>query len=233
MRAERASIAIVYSMWRSSIVAASRAADRRGVRQLVILGAGLDTTAFDLPAWGERWRVFEVDHPATQEWKRQQIAQLDWNAPANLVYAPCDFETDGILGALDRAGFDRSQPAIVSLFGVILYLTLDATQATLAELASLAPGSEVTISYSPPPDGTDRVAAETFANATPTVDSTGESFIGHYRPHDLERLVRRAGFDNVTHDDIDALNARYLNGRPDRLRLHPIEQLITARHGRS
>src|SRR5437773_2751721 len=67
-------------------------ANERGIRQLLILGAGLDTTAFSLPACAQSWRVFEVDHPATQEWKRQEIAALGWEFPSNLVFAPCDFE---------------------------------------------------------------------------------------------------------------------------------------------
>jgi methyltransferase (TIGR00027 family) len=68
------------------------AANDRGVRQFVILGAGLDTTGFTLPGWADSWRVFEVDHPATQEWKRAQIESAGWKLPQNLVFAPCDFE---------------------------------------------------------------------------------------------------------------------------------------------
>jgi methyltransferase (TIGR00027 family) len=201
---------------------------RRGFRQLVVLGAGLDTTAFPLAEQGNDWRVFEVDHPATQVWKRTQIAKLRWETPANLVYAPCDFEKQDLLSALDLAGFDRSQPAVVSMFGVILYLTPDATRATLRQIAELAPHSEVTISYCPPPDGADAVASETFEKASPTVDATGESFIGYYRDSELEHLARDAGFSNVIHHPLAALNARYFNSRPDGLRLHSIEQLLTA-----
>ena len=79
-------------------------ASDRGVRQLLILGAGLDTTDFALPAWADDWRVFEVDHPATQDWKRAKIADLGWETPANLVFAPCDFETQTVLSALGAAG---------------------------------------------------------------------------------------------------------------------------------
>jgi methyltransferase (TIGR00027 family) len=204
------------------------AAYKRGLRQFVVLGAGLDTTAFALAEQGHDWRVFEVDHPATQDWKRTQIANLGWQTPANLVYAPCDFETQDLPSALDGAGFRRTQPAVVSMFGVILYLTLDATRAMLRQLAGLAPQSEVRISYCPPPDGTDAAATETFAKASPTVDATGESFIGYYRDSELEHLARDAGFSNVIHHPLAALNARYFNSRPDGLRLHSIEQLLTA-----
>jgi methyltransferase (TIGR00027 family) len=203
-------------------------ANERGCRQLVILGAGLDTTAFALPSWGSDWRVFEVDHPATQEWKRARIATVGWTMPPNLVFAPCDFETQDLLSALAASGFDRTRPAVVSLLGVIDYLTRDATRTTLRQLAALAASSEVTISYNPPPDGRDPVATETFAKASPQVDATGESYLGFYSESEIERLVREAGFSEVIHHSLDALNARFFNGRPDHLRLYAIQQLLTA-----
>jgi methyltransferase (TIGR00027 family) len=203
-------------------------AHARGVRQLVILGAGLDTTGFGLPAWTDQWRVFEVDQPATQEWKRERIAQLGWEVPSNRIFAPCDFERQRPLPALDAAGFNRQLPVVVSLFGVILYLTADATKTTLAELAALAPGSEVNISYCPPPDGSDAIVQEVFARSTPVVDSTEESFVGFYRQSQIDRLVRAAGFRDAVHHPLDDLNARYFAGRSDGLRLHAIEQLVTA-----
>jgi methyltransferase (TIGR00027 family) len=204
------------------------AAFQRGFRQLVVLGAGLDTTAFALAEEGVDWRVFEVDHPATQDWKRAQIANVGWELPDRLVFAPCDFESQDLLSALDLAGFDRAQRTVVSMFGVILYLTRNASRTTLSQLAGLAKHSEVMISYCPPADGTDAVASETFEKASPTVVTTRESFIGYYRDSDLERLVRGAGFTDVIHYPLHALNARYFHSRPDGLRLHPIEQLLTA-----
>ena len=203
-------------------------ANQRGVRQLVILGAGLDTTVFSLPTWAHAWRVFEVDHPATQEWKRQQITNLDWQLPPNLVFAPCDFETQTALSALDAAGFDRSCPAVVSLFGVILYLTAEATKALFRDLALLAPGSEVLMTYSPPPGGPDPAVEEVWDKSSPKVDDTGESFIGHYTAAQIERIIRDAGFQDVQHHHVDALNATYFANRPDRLELHTIEQILTA-----
>ncbi len=203
-------------------------AHERGVRQLVILGAGLDTTGFGLPPGAAQWRVFEVDHPATQEWKRQRMADVGWRPPDNLSFAPCDFERQQPLDALDAAGLNRRLPVLVSLFGVILYLTVDATKALLRDLAAFAPGSEVNISYCPPPDGTDPVVSETFERASPVVDSTGESFVGYYRESEIEGLVRAARFSDAIHHRNDELNARYFSGRPDHLRLHTIEQLVTA-----
>jgi methyltransferase (TIGR00027 family) len=203
-------------------------AHERGVRQLVILGAGLDTTGFGLPEWGDKWRVFEVDHPATQEWKRRRIADLCWKVPANLFFASCDFEQQALLSALTAAGFERQRPALVSLFGVIIYLTANATKATLAELAALAPGSEVILTYESPPDGADPVVQETYDKVFPVLDATGESFVGYYHESEMEALVRSAGFPNAIHHPTNELNARYLAGRSDRLRLRTIERLLTA-----
>jgi methyltransferase (TIGR00027 family) len=226
---ETADAIVIMSVIRHRVLAQRLAeANDRGFRQLVILGAGLDTTAFALPPWGNDWTVFEVDHPATQDWKRAQIVNAGWSTPLNLVFAPCDFETQELLSALDTAGFDRSRPAVVSLFGVIVYLTLEASKATLSQLTGLAAQSEVTTSYCPPPDGTDAVATETFRTASPTVDASGETFIGYYRASELEGLAREAGFSGVVHHPLSTLNACYFNSRPDGLRLHPIEQLLTA-----
>ena len=203
-------------------------ANERGIRQLLILGAGLDTTAFSLPAWADSWKVFEVDHPATQEWKRQEMATLGWEVPSNLVFSPCDFETQELLSALDDTGFERERPAVVSLFGVILYLTADSTKMLLSELASLAPGSEVLMTYSPPPGGPDPVVEQVWDKSSPKVDETGESFIGHYTESQIEKLVRAAGFQEVLHHHVDLLNKDYLADRLDGLRLRTIEQLLTA-----
>lgn len=204
------------------------AAHENGVRQLVILGAGLDVTGLELPAWANQWRVFEVDTPETQEWKRQRIATAGWDIPPNLIFAPCDFEQQGLLSALAAVGFDVHSPALVSLFGVILYLNADATKQTLAELASLAPGSELTITYCSPDDQADPVIREAMTRTATAADDTGESFVGYYRESEMESLVRATGFSDVLHHSIDKLNARYFAGRPDGLHLRPLERLITA-----
>lgn len=204
-------------------------ADQAGVRQLVVLGAGLDTTAYRMPGDLSSWTVFEVDHPATQTWKQGRAAAAGWQTPSNLVYAPCDFESQEIFHALSAVGFDVTQPALVSLFGVILYLTREATIGAFEQLADLAPGSSVVVTYSPPPDGGDPIAAEAFGNSSKKVDSTGESFIGHYSAEDLEALIRHAGFGDVTHHPNDELSRHYFGDRSDGLRLAAIEQILTAR----
>jgi methyltransferase (TIGR00027 family) len=203
-------------------------AHERGIRQLVILGAGLDITGFELPAWAKEWRVFEVDHPATQEWKRKRILEVGWEGPANLAYAPCDFEERDLIRALEAVGFNRREPVVVSLFGVLIYLTARAAKSLLTELATLAPGSEVTLTYESSPDGTDPVVQETYDKLTPIVDTAGERFLNFYDRREIASLALAAGFRDAVHHPVDELNARYFSGRSDGLRLRTIERLLTA-----
>ena len=110
-----------------------------GVSQYVILGAGLDSFAYRRRDLLDRLRVFEIDHPATQAWKRQRLAELGVEPPAGLVFAPIDFERQTLREGLEQAGFDFAELAVFSWMGVTMYLTLDAINATLATLASAAP----------------------------------------------------------------------------------------------
>lgn len=113
------------------------------VRQVVVLGAGLDTWAYRNPFGGtlrDRPRVFEVDHPATQAWKRQRLADASIAIPGSLTFAPVDFEKDTLAGGLAAAGFDREQPAFLTWLGVVPYLTEEAVWSTLDFIASLPGG---------------------------------------------------------------------------------------------
>ncbi|MCA1845951.1 MAG: SAM-dependent methyltransferase [Actinobacteria bacterium] len=199
----------------------------RGVRQLVVLGAGLDTTAFNPRANLEGWKVFEVDEPATQQWKRARLADLGRKLPPELIFAPCDFEVTGVLEALQAVGFDQTRPALVSLFGVIIYLTTDATTGLMRSLATLAPGSEVLLTYSPPYDDSDAIVREVWSRATPTVAAGGEPFMNFYDAPAIERLLRDCGFPATIHHPIDTLNKQYFADRRDGLHLSTVEQLLT------
>ena len=109
-----------------------------GVGQYVILGAGLDSFAYRRRDLLDRLRVFEVDHPATQRWKRRRLAELGARSPAGLVFAPVDFERQTLRQGLEQAGFDFGELAVFSWVGVTMYLTLDAISATLATVACFA-----------------------------------------------------------------------------------------------
>ena len=118
-----------------------------GVRQYLVVGAGLDTFAYRNPYRDEGLRVFEVDHPGTQQWKQQLLAESGIDVPASLTFVPADFERDDLGSALRQAGFHPDQAACVSWMGVTMYLTANAVAATLCTVAGFAPGSRLCFDY--------------------------------------------------------------------------------------
>jgi methyltransferase (TIGR00027 family) len=212
--------------FRASIVARARfiedlVAERvaRGVGQYVILGAGLDTFAQRRAELASRLLVFEIDRPGPQLWKRQRLLDLGLGVPPFLSFVPVDFEAgDAWLERLAACGFDSGRPALVASTGVSMYLTKDAILATLRQVAALAPGSTLAMSFMLPIEladpevrpGIERAAAGARANGTP--------FISFFTPPEMLTLARDAGFKQVQHVSADALAARYFAGRADGLR---------------
>src|SRR6202451_3381122 len=142
--------------FRAFMVARSRFAEdelasayARGLRQLVILGAGLDTFAYRNPH--AELRVFEVDHPATQAWKRQRLVEAGIEVPGSLTFAPVDFQRDTLAEKLNIAGLDPGQSAFFTWLGVVPYLTEEAAFATLAAIGARSPGTQVVFDYADPP----------------------------------------------------------------------------------
>ena len=143
------------SAFRASIVARARfiedlvverAAD--GVGQYVILGAGLDTFAQRRPEIASRLRLFEIDKPGPQAWKRQRLIELGFGIPEWLRFVPVDFEAgEAWWQSLAAAGFDAHQPAVVASTGVSMYLTRNAIAAMLRQVAALAPGSTLAMTF--------------------------------------------------------------------------------------
>jgi methyltransferase (TIGR00027 family) len=126
-----------------------------GVRQVVVLGAGLDTYAYRNP-FADRLPVFEVDHPATQAWKRQRLRDAGIPLPSSLTFVPVDFEREALAERLAMAGFDRTQHTFFSWLGVVPYLNQEAVWSTLAFIASLPNGAHVVFLSAPlclPPTG--------------------------------------------------------------------------------
>lgn len=178
----------------------------RGVRQYVVLGAGLDTYAYrSHPAV----RVFEIDHPATQEWKRERLAAAGIAIPDSMRFVPLDFENQNLAQELLKSGFNPSEPAFFGWLGVIMYLTLEAATETLRFIASLAPDSGVTFDYA-------SRAPELLARR---VARAGEPFTLFFEPGDLARLLTSAGFTRLENESCATLNARYFAARADDLRL--------------
>jgi len=203
--------------------------DRQGVEQYVLLGAGLDTFAQRRPDVAARLRVFEVDQPGTQAWKRRRLTELGYGIPDSLRLVPVDFEAAGSWwDALAAAGFDPARPAVVASTGVSMYLTKDANEATLRRLASLAPGSAVAMTFLLPIELLDERDRPGLRMAENGARASGTPFISFYAPDELLTLAREAGFKDASHVSGAMLNDRYFAGRPDGLRVSSGEDLLVA-----
>lgn len=179
-----------------------------GVRQVVILGAGLDTFAYRNPHPG--LRVFEVDHPATQAWKRQRLAASGIDPPARLTFVPVDFETDALATRLEAAGFSRTDPAVFVWLGVVFYLTADAARATLEYIARQSGAAEVIFDYLQRADtDEDRAQLQVRENRAAAV---GEPWFSYFTPDDIAAQLRALGFTDVEDRSAADLIAGYLDG---------------------
>ncbi|GAB2822600.1 class I SAM-dependent methyltransferase [Actinoallomurus bryophytorum] len=188
------------------------AAVSRGVRQVVILGAGLDTFAYRSPYGPAGPRVFEVDFPATQEWKRERLAAAGIAEPPSLTFAPIDFERSSLAGGLAEAGFDADRPAFFVWAGVVPYLTPQAVLGTLAFIAALPRGSGVVFDYLDPPDTLAppfRAAHEARAAWTA---ANGEPLLSHFAAEDLVAQLRDLGFRDIENLDYHDVCTRYESG---------------------
>jgi len=168
----------------------------RGVRQVVVLGAGLDTFSLRNPFAEKDVRVFEVDHPATQAWKRERLEQAGIALPALLTFAPVDFERQGLAEGLANAGFDRNRPAFFQWLGVVPYLTREAIWATLDYIAGV-PASAVVFDYTEP---FENHAPERRANLMATAEraaARGEPWLSFFNPGELSALLRDRGFVGI------------------------------------
>jgi methyltransferase (TIGR00027 family) len=202
---------------------------REGVRQYVLLGAGLDTFAYRSVTGFSALRVFEVDHPATQAWKRARLEQAQIAAPVQLTFAPIDFETETLSASLGRVGFDLTKPAVFAWLGVVPYLSRDAIFATLAFIASLARGTVVIFDYGEPPGGRALFQRIAFAAFSARVAVAGEPFKSFFRPEELTREIVGLGFSSAEDFGAAALNARYFAERADGLALKGAGHLMRAR----
>ena len=201
----------------------------RGVRQYVVLGAGLDTFAWRNPFDG--LRVFEVDFAATQHWKRQRLANVGMGEPPSLTFAPVDFESQTLADGLHKAGFSADQPAYFSWLGVTMYLTPEAFDATAGFIGALPAGSGVTFDYAVERSELgvfERIALDHLGRK---VAAIGEPFQLFFRPAELAARMRTLGFADMEDVGKDELNAKYLRDRQDGLRLKGgIGRLLRARN---
>jgi methyltransferase (TIGR00027 family) len=194
------------------------AATARGVTQYVILGAGLDTFGFRQPGFAAGLRIFEVDHPATQRWKRARLAACAIAEPPNLIWTPTNFEDAQLAAALESTGFKPTEPTCVSWLGVTQYLTEPAIKAVLQFAASLPRPSTLVLTFIVP----DRELAGDELHAVQQVAQRsaiqGEPWRTRFEPEQMRQLLVNAGFTRVCVPLPEELDERYFCDREDGLR---------------
>ena len=208
--------------FRAFMVARSRLAEDRlaraaahGLTQYVVLGAGLDTFAYRnaLP----QVRVFEVDFPATQQWKRSLLDAAKISIPSNLTFVPLDFEHRTLADGLATAGFDSSLPAFFGWLGVVPYLSLPAFQSTLATIGRLPAGSGVCFDFAQPPETLEPKALAVFQVLAARVAAAGEPFRLFFTPDQLRQEFHAAGLTQIEILTPGELNDMYFKHRTDDL----------------
>ena len=215
IRAFRASI-VARARFIEDLVIEQAALD---VDQYVLLGAGLDTFAQRRPEIASRLRLFEVDKPGAQAWKRRRLVECGFGVPDWLELVPVDFEAGEAWGArLAAAGFDAGRAAVVTSTGVSMYLTREAIMALLREVAALAPGSTFAMTFLLPLELAEPACRPGMEMAAAGARASGTPFISFFTPEQMLALAREAGFRDARHVSAAELAERYFKDRPDGLR---------------
>jgi methyltransferase (TIGR00027 family) len=223
---ERPDMSAFTQPFRASILARARfiedlvvAQKACGVGQYVLLGAGLDTLVQRRPDIGTQLAVFEVDQSGPQAWKKRRLTELGYGVPPHLHFVPVDFEAgDSWWEQLTLAGFDPARPAVVASTGVSMYLAKDAIMATLRQVAKLATGSTLAMTFMLPIEMVDPSVRVGVERAAAGAKASGTPFISFFKPAEMQALAREAGFRRVEHVSADSLAQRYFAGRTDGLR---------------
>jgi methyltransferase (TIGR00027 family) len=192
------------------------AAVERGVRQLVVLGAGLDTYAYR-GALRERIHIFEVDHPATQAWKRVRLAEAEIAFPDRLTFAPIDFERETLADGLADAGFDSALPSFFTWLGVVPYLTEDAVWSTLNYIAGLPNGTQVVFDYGNPPDTLPEEMRAVHDERAARVAELGEAWLTYFDSDALRAKLGDMGFSEIEDLGPQQIIARFTERRGEHL----------------
>jgi methyltransferase (TIGR00027 family) len=201
-----------------------------GVGQYVILGAGLDTFAQRRPESAASLKIFELDQPSPQAWKRRRLSELGFGIPEWLRLVPVNFEAGNAWWQeLLAAGFDAEAPAVIASAGVSMYLTKDAVAATLRQVAALVTASTFVMTFLVPLELAEPEARRGLELAAKGARASGTPFISFFTPSDMLALAREAGFRDVQHVSAAALSQRYFAGRADGLRPpNNAEELLVA-----
>jgi methyltransferase (TIGR00027 family) len=200
-----------------------------GVEQYAILGAGLDTFAVRRPELAATLRIFEIDQPAPQAWKRRRLDELGLSIPDSLHFVPVDFEAgDSWIAALTAAGFQPDRPAVIAAAGLAMYLSAEANAALLHAVAAMAVGSTLALTFMAPLDLVEpaerpgREATEKYARAA------GTPFLSLFTPEEIIALAHEAGFSTAEHVSQERLTQLYFTERTDGLRPSSSESLLLA-----
>jgi methyltransferase (TIGR00027 family) len=220
---------------RAYLVARSRLAEdalseavSRGVRQYVVLGAGLDTFAHRNPHAAAGLRVFEVDHPATQEWKRQLLSRAALKAPESLTFVSVNFESQRLPDRLAANGFHVAEPAFFSWLGVTMYLSPDAIQETLKFVAQSPTSSSIIFDYLTRPRRWQLLRRLGLKVMTNRMAAVGEPWRTFFDPTQLYPELMNLGFNSVRDFGADEINARYFGHAGARLRVGEIGRVVLA-----
>jgi methyltransferase (TIGR00027 family) len=221
--------------WRAGFALRARYAEdclaervQPGTHQYVILGAGLDTFAYRQPPWGASLRIFEVDQPATQQWKRDRLQAANIAIPSNLTFVPIDFERASIPEALRATDFAFDAATLCSWMGVTQYLTRDALDATFRFVLSLPPSSEIVFSFILPQEALSGVEAEALVIAAQRAAEVGEPWLTRLCGDELAVRLRSMGFSHTIHLTPAQARERYFGNRRDGLKERRGEQLMRA-----
>jgi methyltransferase (TIGR00027 family) len=205
---------------------------KRSISQYVMLGAGLDSFAYRRPDLSQTLHVYEIDHPSTQGWKRQQLTQLGLAQPDNLTYIPIDFDIHTLADGMAASPFKHHEPAFFSWLGVTQYLTRDAVLSTLQYVASsTAPRSEIVFQVILSPSTLSAEDQAVVAVASERAAQQGEPFRTFFDPQVLEAQLHAMGFTHVVHFGPADASLQYFQGRTDGLRLPNYFELIKASSG--
>jgi methyltransferase (TIGR00027 family) len=203
-----ASIGRLFTAARSRIAedVLSKAVEQ-GVRQVVILGAGLDTFALRNPH-ASRISIFEVDHPATQAWKRQRLVEAELVPPPWLTFVPVDFERDDLQQKLKSAGFQRTSVTFFTWLGVVPYLTHDAIGGTLDYMASIQ-NSEVVFDYMEPPEAFSEEIRGVVTERTEQLEKAEERWASSFEPAGIAAILRAHGFCDIEDIGFQQIASRF------------------------
>lgn len=189
----------------------------RATSQYLILGAGLDTFALRNPF--PELKVFEVDHPATQAWKRERLEASGLQLPPGASLVGVDFETQSLRQELLLSGYNLQLPTVTAWLGVVPYLTAEAFAGTCRFLAHLLPDSDVVFDYGQPREALPPVEQLMHDSLGARVAQAGEPFQLFFTPEALREELSRHGLTVVEDLGREELNKRYFGARSDGLQI--------------